>query len=198
MESTPPTTGAPPPPAPPRRLEDLFRALETPLLAYAMRLTRNAESAQDCVQEAFLRLHPRLNTGEVRDPSAWLYRTVHNLAITGLRAAKKVVSYDAQATSSDGDSAGSRTEHDTAFADAAPLPDAEVERLEASGLARLVFDRLRRLDPRAAEIVRLKFYEDLSYKEIATRTGLTVGHVGYILHHALKSLGNELNRAGLR
>jgi RNA polymerase sigma-70 factor (ECF subfamily) len=176
----------------------LFRELETPLLAYAMRLTRNAEAAQDCVQEAFLRLHPRLGTGEVRDPSAWLYRTVHNLAITGLRTAHRTVSYDASDPAKDGDSPRPRTDSDPAFADSAPLPDAEVERLEASGLARLVFDRLRRIDPRAAEVVRLKFYEELSYHEIAQRLELTVGHVGYILHHALKALGNELNRAGLR
>ncbi len=198
MESPPPTTGALSPPACARRLEELFRALETPLLAYAMRLTRNAEAAQDCVQEAFLRLHPRLGSGEVRDPSAWLYRTVHNLAITGLRSASRAVSFDACDPASDGDSSRPRGDRDPALADPAPLPDAEVERLEASGLARLVFDRLKRLDPRAAEVVRLKFYEELSYKEIAGRTGLKIGHVGYLLHHALKALAAELDRAGLR
>jgi len=161
-----------------------------------MRLTRNAEAAQDCVQEAFLRLHPRLLAGEVHEPSAWLYRTVHNLAVTGLRKSNKIVSFDASPPNNEKDDPP-RTETDLAFADPAPLPDAEVERLESAGLARLVFDRLRRIDPRAGEIVRLKFYEDLSYKEIAERTGLNVGHVGYILHHALKSLATELARTGL-
>ncbi len=196
METSPPPKGAILKPAPPRRLEELFRDLETPLLAYAMRLTRNAENAQDCVQEAFLRLHPRLPTGEVRDPAAWLYRTVHNLAITGIRSNRKIISFDATDPSADSDSR-SRTDSNPAYADPAPLPDAEVERLEASGLARIVFDRLTRLDPRAAEVVRLKFYEELSYKEIADKTGLTVGHVGYILHHALKNLATEITRAGL-
>ena len=196
METTPPTLGALSTPAPPRRLEELFHDLEAPLLAYATRLTRHAESAQDCVQEAFLRLHPRLLAGEVREPSAWLYRTVHNLAVTGLRQSSKIVSFDAPATGAEND-ASPRTESDLAFADPAPLPDAEVERLETAGLARLVFDRLRRIDPRAGEIVRLKFYEELSYKEIAERTGLNVGHVGYILHHALKNLATELTRSGL-
>ena len=40
----------------------------------------------------------------------------------------------------------------------------------------------------------LRFNEDLSYKEIAERTGLTVGHVGYILHHALKAMAVELEK----
>jgi RNA polymerase sigma-70 factor (ECF subfamily) len=197
MESPPPTQGAIISPTRPRRLEELFRDLEAPLLAYATRLTRNAETAQDCVQEAFLRLHPRLTTGEVRDPSPWLYRTVHNLAVTGLRESNKIVSFDASNSGTEKDSSP-RTETDLAFADPGPLPDAEVERLETAGLARLVFDRLRRIDPRAGEIVRLKFYEELSYKEIAERTGLNVGHVGYILHHALKSLATEITRSGLQ
>jgi RNA polymerase sigma-70 factor (ECF subfamily) len=175
----------------------LFRDLEAPLLAYAMRLTRQNETAQDCVQEAFLRLHPRLLAGEVRDPSAWLYRTVHNLAVSGIRSARRTVSYDDPGPGKSDENSASKLESDLAYADPAPLPDSEVERLEASGLARLVFDRLRRLDPRAGEVVRLKFYEELSYKEIAERTGLTVGHVGYILHHALKNLAGELARTGL-
>jgi DNA-directed RNA polymerase specialized sigma24 family protein len=37
----------------------------------------------------------------------------------------------------------------------------------------------------------------LSYQEISSRTGLTVGHVGYLLHHALKSLAGELARNGV-
>ena len=196
MEITPPAKEAPSRLAPTRGLEELFRDLETPLLAYAMRLTRQNAAAQDCVQEAFLRLHPRLAAGEVRDPSAWLYRTVHNLAITNLRSAGKIVSFDALHPAHDEESP-SRQDTNPALADPAPLPDAEVERLEASGLARIVFERLRRLDPRAGEVVRLKFYEELSYKEIAARTGLTVGHVGYILHRSLKSLAEEITRAGL-
>jgi len=43
------------------------------------------------------------------------------------------------------------------------------------------------LDPRSRELIQLKFNEELSYKEISARTGLSTGNVGYLLHHALKS-----------
>ena len=43
-------------------------------------------------------------------------------------------------------------------------------------------------------MIHLRFEEDLSYKEIAERTGLTVGNVGYILHHALKAMAIELEK----
>lgn len=38
------------------------------------------------------------------------------------------------------------------------------------------------------ELVTLKFQQGLSYKEISEVTGMTVGNVGYVLHHALKEL----------
>lgn len=60
-------------------IEELFAALESPLLAYALRLTGDAGVAEDMVQEAFMKLHAQFD--EVREPRRWLYRTVHNLAL---------------------------------------------------------------------------------------------------------------------
>jgi RNA polymerase sigma-70 factor (ECF subfamily) len=56
---------------------------------------------------------------------------------------------------------------------------------------------MEKLEERSRELVRLKFNEGLSYKEISARTGLTVSHVGYLLHHALKAIGDELARNGV-
>ena len=60
-------------------IEELFTALESPLLSYALRLAGDAGAAEDIVQEAFMRLHAQFD--EVREPRRWLYRTVHNLAL---------------------------------------------------------------------------------------------------------------------
>jgi RNA polymerase sigma factor (sigma-70 family) len=53
------------------------------------------------------------------------------------------------------------------------------------------------LDERSREMLQLKFTENLSYKEISARTGLKIGHVGYLLHHALKSMAEELAKNGV-
>jgi RNA polymerase sigma-70 factor (ECF subfamily) len=53
------------------------------------------------------------------------------------------------------------------------------------------------MDERSRELIRLRFNEDLSYKDISARTGLTVGHVGYLLHHALKAMAVELDKVGV-
>ena len=74
------------------------------------------------------------------------------------------------------------------------MPDEQIARWEGIGLVRLV---LETLDDRSRELIRLRFNEDLSYKEISDRTGLTVGHVGYLLHHALKAMAVELVKTEL-
>ena len=56
---------------------------------------------------------------------------------------------------------------------------------------------LETLDDRSREVVRLKFTEGLTYKEISERMGLTTGNVGYLLHHAIKTLAEELAKNGV-
>jgi RNA polymerase sigma-70 factor (ECF subfamily) len=42
------------------------------------------------------------------------------------------------------------------------------------------------------EVIRLRFQEGFSYKEISRITGFSVGNVGYLLHVGLKSLRGRL------
>jgi RNA polymerase sigma-70 factor (ECF subfamily) len=167
----------------PESIEALFLALESPLLRYALRYLREPDMAQDIVQEAFLRLHARFD--EVREPRSWLYRTVHNLALNHQQRADRTVPLEPNPSA----------DHPADDpADPQPLPDEAIARWEGVGLVRL---GLETLDPRSRELLRLKFNDGMSYKDISARTGLTVGHVGYLLHHAVKALAAELARCGM-
>jgi RNA polymerase sigma factor (sigma-70 family) len=165
-------------------IEEAFLSMEAPLLAYALRLLKEPAMAQDIVQEAFMRLHAEFES--VRDPRRWLYRTVHNLALNQLRKDSKVVPLHPPGD----DLAG--LGHDPA--DPQLLPNEEIIRIEQAGLVRL---SLESLEQRSQELVRLKFNDGLSYKEISVRTGLTVSHVGYLLHHALKAIEAQLIKNGV-
>ena len=171
---------------PPRweTIEEVFTDLESPLLSYALRLTSERGLAEDIVQEAFMKLHAQFEA--VREPKPWLYRTVHNLALNQRRQSGKIVPLE-PAPGSDAESSVDAT-------DPQPLPDEQIARWEGIGLVRL---SLETLDERSRELVRLKFNEDLSYKEISARTGLKLGHVGYLLHHALKTIADELAKNGI-
>jgi RNA polymerase sigma-70 factor (ECF subfamily) len=167
-----------------KSLEELFTALEAPLLGYALRLTGDREVAEDVVQEAFMKLHAQFE--QVQAPRRWLYRTVHNLALNQRRQAAKIIpllpAADGEASAAD------------CTADPAPLPDEQIIRLEGIGLVRIC---LATLEPRSRELIRLKFEDGLSYQEISVRMGLTVGNVGYLLHHTLKNIGQELAKSGV-
>lgn len=160
----------------------LFAALESPLLSYALRLLDDPAEAEDVVQDAFMKLHAHFNL--IREPRRWLYRTVHNLALNQRRSSLKIVRLDPL---SENGSLMSAPDPD-------PLPDEQIARWESIGLVCL---SLENLDERSRELVRLKFTEGLSYQEMSARTGLTAGHVGYVLHHALKTMAAELAKTGV-
>ena len=173
----------------PETIEELFAALESPLLNYALRLCGGREIAEDLVQEAFMKLHGQF--AKVREPRRWLYRTVHNLALNHRRDSAKLVSLTPVDANPPHESSLSPESDVT---DESPLPDEQLARIEGIGLVRL---SLAALDERSRELIRLKFHENLSYAEISTRTGLKPGHVGYLLHHALKAIAAELTKTGV-
>src|SRR5271155_321334 len=106
-------------------IEQLFAALASPLLSYALRLTEAVSVAEDCVQEAFMKLQAQFK--EVREPKRWLYRTVHNLALNHQRQSRKIIPLNPD----------SRAEE---TADPRPLPDEQIIRSEGIGLVRLTLE----------------------------------------------------------
>ena len=167
-------------------LVNLFHVLESPLLGFAYQMVKDEQFAQDIVQEAFIRLQKNLT--DVQQPKAWLYTTVRRLSIDHLRRASKVVPFSS--TLKEGEDESDRPEQ----ADSRRTPGEEAEYHERTGLMRVCIERL---EPKARSLVQMKFIENLSYKQISQRMGMTVSNVGYSLHHALKALEVELNKEGI-
>ncbi|HEY8991674.1 MAG TPA: RNA polymerase sigma factor [Luteolibacter sp.] len=158
-------------------LSRLFESEEGPLLHFALGLVGRRPVAEELVQEAFMRLHPLW--AEVENPRAWLYRCVRNLALNHLRDHRRETGMEAAGELA---AAGER------------LPADEMGRQEAVGLVRLFLAELPEED---RGLIQLKYHEDLKYHEIAGRTGLNAGTVGYKLHHLLKRLADSLKHAGI-
>jgi RNA polymerase sigma-70 factor (ECF subfamily) len=55
---------------------------------------------------------------------------------------------------------------------------------------------IKRLPPLQQDVLLLKFHEGLSYKQIAAITATSAGNVGYLLHHALRTLRSQLASPG--
>lgn len=165
-----------PPMEPKPTLRQVFDAEESVLLRYAHGLLGQRETAEDIVQDAFLKLHAHWE--EVTHPRAWLFRCTRNLALSHLRDHKRETPMDP----------------DREWESPTPDPEQALGKLEAIGTLQLLVAELHE-DDRA--LLSLKYHDGLKYDQISKRTGLTVGNVGYKLHHALRNLADSLRRLGV-
>ncbi|MBL8890095.1 MAG: RNA polymerase sigma factor [Planctomycetaceae bacterium] len=159
-------------------LEELFASEETPLLHYAFSLVGRRAVAEEIVQEVFLQLH--VHWEDVASPKAWLKRSVRNRAFTYLRDHRREFLQHANHESLEP-------------APKSEPPESALIRLEAIAAVRQFIDKL---DDRDRTLVKLKYSDDLKYRDISTQTGLNIGNVGYRLHHILKELAAKLRTLG--
>ena len=64
--------------------------------------------------------------------------------------------------------------------------------LEAGETQTRVLAMIDGLPPKQQEVIRLKFQNGFSYKEISRITELSVGNVGFLIHTAIKRLQEEM------
>lgn len=163
-------------------LGEWFDKLEKPLMIYAYQTLSDREEAKDMVQEAFVRFFKKEK--EIREPKAWLYKTTRNLCISHIRKHGRVQKIGEEEQMDFLDESG-RTEEN---------PAAKMENEEARVRVR---HALSILPAELRELLRMKFEEKLSYKEISEKSGLSVSNVGYKLHTVIKNLAVDMKAEGL-
>ena len=153
-------------------VDDLMTTYAPALLRYAERLVRNPHAAQDVVQNVFIR-YTRLDAdrrpenGAVR---AWLYRVAHNQAVDLIRGEQR-----------------RRKLHEThAELERDARHDPSAQRRQA------VLHSVHLLGDKEKTVFLLRLEEGLSYREIGEVTGLKEGHIGYLLHQAVRTLSGHL------
>ena len=157
-------------------LRSVVERYEGPLIRYAMRFTGDVERARDIVQETFLRLCAEGR--QVPQVAEWLFTVCRNRAVDVLRKESRMSSLSQ--IRSEG------------FASRDAGPGADLERREAlSQVLRL----LETIPGDQQEVIRLKFQNGFSYREISGVTGLSVSNVGFLMHTGLKTLRQRV-RAG--
>ena len=157
-------------------LRELFNAEESALLRYAYGIVGQRETAEDLVQEAFLRLHEHWS--EVTSPKAWIYRSIRNLALNYLRDHRRETPMDDKAE----------------WQSETPQADEELGKMEAVGALRMLMAEMQEQDQ---QLISMKYKRQLSYEDISKQTGISVSNVGYKLHHLLKGLADSLRRLGV-
>jgi RNA polymerase sigma-70 factor (ECF subfamily) len=158
------------PPSP--NVDELMTTYAPALLRYAERLVRNPHAAQDVVQNVFIR-YARLMTEkrpEAATVRSWLYRVTHNQAVDLIRAEQR-----------------RKTLHETHAEEQAIETDNRTnDRKQA------VLDHIHVLGEKEKAVLILRLEEGLSYREISEVTGFKEGHVGYLLHQAVRTLSESI------
>jgi RNA polymerase sigma-70 factor, ECF subfamily len=148
----------------------LFAETHASLRRYVRRLVRSRETADEIVQEAFLRTYEHAD--KAKAPKAFLYSIARNLA-TDSRRHERVAQTD---TVGDVDSVTVTRQSDDSL-DAALLADEE---------SRLLKEAVERLPPQCRTVFALKVFHACSYKEIAEKLGISPKTVENHIAHGVR------------
>lgn len=146
---------------------DALELHEDSLVRYAAWMLRDPDLAREVVQETFLRLCREERSKVEGHIAQWLFTVCRNLAFDTRKREARMT----------------------------PLEDTDIgvdSRLEEREAVGEIFRFVETLPKNQREVVYLKFQCDLSYKEISEVTKLSIGNVGFLLHHALAAIRKRL------
>jgi RNA polymerase sigma-70 factor, ECF subfamily len=161
-------------------LEHLYDRYGRIVYAVSYRLTAEAQLAEECTQDVFVRVWRHAGEFDPRRGglTAWLLTVTRNRAIELVRTRARRLARDGQPSALDLEQT----------ADAAdPSPDPSDLAAAAQQTVRIA-SVLAELPPEQLEVVQLAFFDDLSHDEIATRLALPLGTVKGRMRLALDRL----------
>lgn len=165
-------------PPPSNNLESTFQTERAGLLRY---LGRRAgwDAAPDLVQEVFLRAASSEQAGRLINPAAFVRRIARNLLIDRARKLGRdnvvIFPLDEQR-------------------DLVAQPEQSLN-LEASDLLRLYEDAVDRLPEKTRRVFLMHRVDEMSYREIHERLGISVATVEYHMVKALAYIGRHVDAA---
>ena len=148
----------------------MFEDLKTPVFTVARRLTQQRETAEDVLQDVFVKLYRDPPDPErIRNPRAYIFQMAHNLALNTLRDSHTESAAEMNENIGRADGAIDRM-----------LTDMELQ----TAFAALDFDE--------KEIVTLHIHGDLKFREIADILRKPLGTVLWKYRRALRKLHDTL------
>lgn len=155
---------------------DLFKAHFKPLRNYAFSFVQEQTLAEDIVQTIFLRLWDKIEVLNFSDSiAAYLYRSVYNESLNALKKNKVRRSY-----------------HSWLHRNTKDHSDTAHKNLQLQELERQLRAAINDLPEQCRTIFQLSRYEDLRYRDIGQRLGISVKTVENQMGKALRILRARL------
>lgn len=171
-----------------RAFEQIYRAYASTLFSYVLvPMLGDRDDAHDCLRETFVSAHRHLSTFTWQDSGIypWLKTLAKNKARDLLRASGRRQRLR-----------GAFEEHLGTAGSAEPKNPAE-EELQRGALRTRIEAVLEELNPRYAQVLRLRLLEDRSREECATALEVKVGTLDVLLFRACKSFRAACEKQGL-
>lgn len=162
---------------------------KTRLYNYIIRIIRDEDLANDIFQEAFMKVITTIKQGRYTPDGkfvSWLTRIAHNIIIDHYRADKgyAVVSADAA--------------EDKDLLNRMDLAEETIEDLLVANTIRDdIRAMIRRLPREQRQVLAMRYYRDLSFKEIAERTGVSINTALGRMRYAIINLRRYIEQTHL-
>lgn len=160
---------------------ELMKRYKKPLYHTVLKMARNVDDAEDLTIESFAKAFRNLDKFKKDFSfSTWLFRIATNNCIDFLRKKRLETT---RIASSLRDSNGDEIAMEVR--DTNPDPQEEAIRGQKNEILRLI---IHKLPPKYQTLVNLRYYQELSYEEIATELQAPLGTVKAQLHRARELL----------
>lgn len=152
--------------------------------AFQLKQTQNDNDAEDITIQTFSKAFDKIDTfDEEYQFKTWLITISKNVYIDFLR--KKKASINTETTEE-------QEKEVYAMVDDAPSPEDKI--ITEQNLAKLLKD-IKKLKPKYQEVINLRYFQELSYKEISEQIGEPINNVKVKLLRAKKLLAEIIKKS---
>ncbi len=170
-------------------LEMLFRHYRRPVFGWLLQATGDRTDAEDLYQEVWLRIVRSASGYTAGGFRSWLWRIVRNGLIDHARKRQPMLTLDEPLSDEEGSEAQVDALADPSFVSALEKMEVEERRVQLRAAIASLSMPLR-------EVVLLRIEGELSFQEIADLLGLKLGTVLARMHHAVRKIKLEVEKAG--
>ena len=157
--------------------EKVFKEYFTTLTYYAVKFTKDTDSAKEIVHNVFISLWEKRESVSTNQPlRSYLYTSVHNRCLNYLRDRSKFLNEDIGDLDYINELSG---EH--------------YDLIEQNETESIIAEAISRLPEKCRQIFKLNRFEEKKYKEIASLLNISVKTVEAQISKALRILREELN-----
>jgi RNA polymerase sigma-70 factor (ECF subfamily) len=154
----------------------LMKRYERLVYAIAYSYSRQPDNALDISQNVFLRVYRKLDSYGGKGPfRAWLMRVAHNESASWLRKQRRHQGHEELTPDRD-----------------LPCPPGQEINLARRESRELLLEEMQELNPRQRTAIVLRYFEEMSLREVADALECSTGVVKSILFRSLEKLRNRL------